>query len=389
MTRARVLVVKRSNLAFDVRLQRIAVALSEKFQVTIAGIHSWDESKLEQTVIPDFNFAPLPLPLRVVRKVRREITFRLQKPDDFEGRFGRDRWISKMSAFIRSKNFDLIIACDIDAIAAACTANSNAILVGDMHEHAPTELANHPGWLEAVGVYKEWMCREFLPQTNANFTVSESLAESFAQNFSIPKPSVYRNVVPYFPRIKEFNGQAPQHFIHHGIAAKTRRLEEHASLANELRDPYSVSMMLQPVETIYYKTLNDFSNVIPNFHIVPPVKPGAIVESLVKYDAGLYLLKPETEQLRVTLPNKFFEFVQARLPVFSAGMPEVDALIRKYEIGLPLGSYHGREAAKVILENRDLDWPRIHKNLDEAAHDLSLENEIKVFKLKIEELLSI
>ena len=389
MTKARVLVVKRADLEFDVRLQRIATALAADLDVTIAGIHEWEETSLAQKIVPDFNYAPLSLPLRVIRKIRREVIYKLQDPDDFESRFQSDRWISKMAEVIKAGNYDLVIACDIDAISAACSANSDSILVGDMHEHAPTELANQPGWLEAVGVYKEWMCKEFLPQTNVNFTVSDSLAERFARDFSIPKLEVYRNVVPFSPRIREFNGQAPIHFVHHGIAAKIRRLEEHASLANELGEPYSVTMMLKPVDTIYYNTLNTISTVIPNFHMVPPVKPGAIVNSLLKYDAGIYLLKPETEQLRVTLPNKFFEFVQARLPIFSAGMPEVDALIRKYEIGLPLGSFEGREAAKVILENRNLDWAQMHKNLDLAAHDLSLEIEIKSFKLKIQGLLSV
>jgi hypothetical protein len=385
----KILVIKRADMEFDIRSQRIATSLRKDFDVKLVGVSPWSESTIKQESIPDFNIMQLSLPERAFRKIRREILQRNIGDKSLEYRFSKDKWIHSASQFMAKNSFDLIIACDIDAIAASKISKSRALVIGDMHEHAPTELANQPGWLERIGVYKSWLCEEYLPTVDVLYTVSSSLAKSFSQEFRLELPEVLRNVAPYTQRIKKPSNMAPNNFIHHGIAAKIRRLEEHAILANRLGDPYQFNMMLQPVEYDYYGYLKGISKIVDNFKIIAPVAPSEIIQSIAKYDAGIYLLRPETEQLRVTLPNKFFEFVQARLPIFSGGLGEMDALVERYRIGVCIGTPYGSDAAEKIRSLQNVDWLEIHSNLDEAAYEMSLEKEFGLLVSKVKDLLSV
>ena len=383
----KILVIKRADMNFDIRSQRIASALSANFQVKIVGISPWQNSEISNESIYDFNFAQLSIPMRAVRKFRREIILRDIEKMNFPDRFLHDKWIHKASKFIKNNSFDLIIACDIDAIAAAVESDVKAIIIGDMHEHAPSELANLPNWTNQIGKYRHWLCGEYLSKVHELYTVSHSLAEVFKTDFGIEKPSVLRNVAPFTNRTREASGTAPINFIHHGIAAPIRKLEEHSKLAEYLGSPYKINMMLQPVEFDYYNYLNKLSEKVDNFNIIKPVSPSEIISTISKFDAGIYLLEPATQQLRVTLPNKVFEFIQARLPVFSGGLTEIDILVKKFEIGVALETFTGANAAEKILECKDLNWKQIHQNLDHAAYELSLEKEFSGFVNNINNLL--
>jgi len=384
----RVLIVKRADMEFDIRCQRIATHLSDDYDVTIIGTDICSYLSVKQIKIADYDHARLSLPERAIRKFRREVLLKgiQDKPYDF--RMSRDKWINELIKYLNMNQFELVIACDIDSISSFLNSNNRARLIGDMHEHAPTELANSPGWTERVGNYRRWQCETYLSQVKDVMTVSPALARLFESEFELSKVNVVRNVSPYYPRIQPANYESPRNFIHHGIAAPIRKLEEHIALAAALGSEYSVSMLLKPVEFEYYRFLKNCEKIVRNFHLLSPVEPMKMISEIRRFDAGIYLLNPETPQLQVTLPNKFFEFIQARLPVFSGGLTEIDTLIDQYGIGVKLGTFDGIEAAEVIKENMDLNWKSIQENLDVAAKELSAEAEFTKVSTKIEELLS-
>jgi hypothetical protein len=384
----KILILKRADLEYDIRSQRIATYLSQKYDVTVIGTDICSNLTTKQLKIGDYEHARLTLPERAIRKFRREILLRNIQDQSFEYRLSKEKWIKATSKLLASNYFDVIIACDIDSIIAVIESGNKAHLIGDMHEHAPTELANSPGWIKSIGTYRQWQCETYLPQVKNLFTVSNSLARLFESEFELKEVDVLRNVAPFHPRVRAKTSKPPRNFIHHGIAARIRNLEEHAVLAASLGLEYSVSMLLKPVEHDYYNSMKDIQRYLKNFHVLHPVDPSHMIREITRFDAGIYLLTPSTSQLQVTLPNKFFEFVQARLPVFSGGLSEVDELIDEYGVGVKLGTFYGIEAASEIKKCENLDWKTIDDNLDFAAQELSSENEYKKLSKKIQELTS-
>lgn len=384
----RILILKKADMKYDIRCQRIAKHLNQEYDITVVGTDLCPNLNTKQVKIGDYDHARLSIPERALRKFRREVLLRNIQDQSFEIRLTKDKWISLVMEHLNSNVFEVIIACDIDSITAVVNSNSKSILIGDMHEHAPTELANSPGWIDRVGNYKKWQCEIYLPAVQNLFTVSNSLAKLFESEFGLSKVNVLRNVAPYCPRVRPITESAPRDFIHHGIAAPIRGLEEHAVLAAALGLEYSVSMLLKPVELEYYNSLKAAQKYVKNFFVLNPVEPANILQEITRFDAGIYLLNPLTSQLRVTLPNKFFEFVQARLPIYSGGLVEVDELIDEYGVGVKLGTYMGIDAAKKIKNSEELDWRLIAQNLDFAANALSSETEFKKISMKVDELLS-
>lgn len=383
----KILIVKRADLEFDIRCQRISTHLSRDYDVTIIGTDLSPTIPIKQTKIPDFDHARLSIPERAYRKFRREILLRKIEDKPFDYRLSKDKWNLELIKYLNSNQFHVVLACDIDSITSFLNSRSKAKLIGDLHEHAPTELANSPGWINRVGNYRKWQCETFLPEVKELFTVSTSLARLYESEFDLPKVHILRNVASYHQRVRPARALKPLNFIHHGIAAPIRGLEEHAKLAASLGPEYSVSMLLKPVDFEYYRFLKRAQKIVGNFYVLEPVKPEKMISEISRFDAGVYLLNPSTPQLEVTLPNKFFEFIQARLPIFSGGLKEVDELIDRYGVGLKLGTFDGVEASRVIKSNHDLDWKTIHDNLDFAAKELSSEEEFKKISLKIEQLL--
>ena len=59
-----------------------------------------------------------------------------------------------------------------------------------------------------------------------------------------------------------------------------------------------------------------------------------ITKAINAYDIGLYMIPPATFNLRMALPNKFFEFIQARLMVAAWPLEEIKPIIDAEGVGL-------------------------------------------------------
>src|SRR5699024_12205372 len=73
-------------------------------------------------------------------------------------------------------------------------------------------------------------------------------------------------------------------------------------------------------------------DALPIFH--DPVAADEVVPTLNSYDVGVYSLPPISFNFRWALPNKFFDFVQARLALLIGPSPEMAALVREHDLGV-------------------------------------------------------
>ena len=83
-----------------------------------------------------------------------------------------------------------------------------------------------------------------------------------------------------------------------------------------------------------------------------------------------------------------FEYIMARIPLLVTDLPEMDKIIRSYEIGAAVDQLDDDtilDAMKKIEK-----WPKtvLMKNLDKAANDLNWQNEEKVLIKLLKKLLN-
>ena len=110
------------------------------------------------------------------------------------------------------------------------------------------------------------------------------------------------------------------------------------------------------------------------------------LEELWKLTAGADLGVSVEEDVglnyRYALPNKLFDYIQARVPVLVTRLPEMAAIVDHYQIGLTVDSPEPRllaEAIKIGLfdPKRRRKWIA---NLEKAAADLTWEKEERVLR---------
>jgi hypothetical protein len=85
---------------------------------------------------------------------------------------------------------------------------------------------------------------------------------------------------------------------------------------------------------------------------------------LNQFDLGLYLFSPTNFNNQHALPNKFFEFLQARLGVAIGPSPEMARIIRKSGAGIVAADFHPPTLAGMMNKLTAADINRFK----EAAH---------------------
>src|SRR5690606_23103712 len=95
-----------------------------------------------------------------------------------------------------------------------------------------------------------------------------------------------------------------------------------------------LDLILVPGEQKYLNELIEIAKSVENVEVIKPVKFDEIVHLLNKYDVGLYNLPGNTFNCRFALPNKLFEFIQARLCIVISNSPEMRKVVDSYELGV-------------------------------------------------------
>ena len=100
------------------------------------------------------------------------------------------------------------------------------------------------------------------------------------------------------------------------------------------------------------------------------------METLARYDVGVFSIPPVSFNYRHTLPNKLFDFVQARLAVVVSPSPEMAAVVERYRLGAVTEDFTAASLA-ATLDTLDRDAVAAGKAASAAAaHELSAEQQV-------------
>jgi hypothetical protein len=318
------LVLSFSPLDRDLRVRRQLRLLQSSHVVTAAGFTDPE--------LPGIEFVQIRSgPKRLGRRLR--AGWRL-----LTGQHARYYWsvavVEDAAAALRGRWFDLIVANDAAVWPLADAIRGRAALLCDAHEYSPEQYADRLSWRLLRRRHQIWHCRTVLPTADAVVTVCESIADEYARVFGIPRPEVVLNA-------PERHSNAPQptppdriRMVHHGCASPTRRAEIMIDLMHHLDERFTLDLMLLESVPGYVGYLKRRAAGHPRIRFRPPVRANDIISATVDYDVGLALLPPTNFNTRCALPNKFFEFVQARLALAIGPSPEMARLVRKHGLGV-------------------------------------------------------
>jgi len=373
-----ILILCFSELHRDPRVYRQILALKDSYNIIAAGHTSPQIDKV--------NFVQLNKTFDSKAKRIMDGFFKL-KLRLFESYYWSNNLHKLTFDKLKYLEYDLILANDIETlpIAVKLAELKNCKLIYDAHEYTPREFENNWQWRFFYQKYKTYLCKKYLPNVNAMLTVCEGIAEEYHKQFKI-KPSVITNAPPFqnLPPSKVDKNKIQ--IIHHGIAMPERNLELSIQLAKHLDSRFELTFMLIDNNS-YLQELKQLSKEYPNVNFIDPVPMPQIAETINHYDIGLFLLPPNNFNYELALPNKFFEFIQARLMIAIGPSPEMAKYTTKYDLGLVTRTFNPEEMAKELNSLTIEQIQQFKKNSNKCAYELSFEMNKKHMVTTVTELL--
>jgi hypothetical protein len=265
---------------------------------------------------------------------------------------------------IGEQRFDLVVANDARALPLAHEVAHGAPIWADMHEWAAAEFSHVPTWRLLVGPLMESICQRYLPVSAAVTTVCEPLAQRYTEQYAVVcevvrNAGVWRDLEPTTVTAGRLR------LVHSGAAIRGRNLEMliEATLAVEgcTLDLYLVPAADGGKYLAELRKLAGESGAV-TFHA--PVAPADLPQVLNNYDVGTFCMPPININAEYALPNKFFDFVQARLAHAVGPAPEMARLVREFDLGVVSEDF-SLESFTAALRSLDAQAVREGK---EASH---------------------
>ena len=286
------------------------------------------------------------------------------------------------------KQFDLIIANDVETLPLALRIAAGSKVMLDAHEYSPQEFNDKWIWSFFSKEYTtSFLCQEHIPKVDSMMTVCEGIADEYSRQFNIPKPFVIVSS-PYFQALEPQLCKDTIRLIHHGAAIPSRKLELMIDMMNYLDDRFLLDIMLIEKNPDYLNYLKKKAMPYQRIRFIPSVPMQDITRFINIYDIGLFLLPPTNINYSYALPNKFFEFIQGRLAIAIGPSPEMARYVRKYNLGVVSQDFSPKRLAYELNLLSIEQINQFKKNSHMAAQELCFEKSEQVLLEHIQELLS-
>jgi glycosyltransferase involved in cell wall biosynthesis len=362
---ARLLLLSLSDVSRDPRVARQVDFLADEHEVVVAAYGSPPHS--------DVDFIPLVEPgreelLRAGFRIATNAELRLLRR--FETAYWRDRRFPVWSRQLQPMQPDLVLANDAIALPIAFEVAHGAPVVFDAHEYAPTEHDELLRWRLLIRPLVRHICRRYLPRVAAMMAVSRGIADLYAREAEV-QPAVVTNAPPYSSLSPRPAGDRVR-LIHFGGADRLRRLETMIELMAYLDERFSLDLLLVGNQR-YVAKLKRLARDDPRIRFLDPVPMQELVRHANEADIGVFVQGGDNPQRRYALPNKFFEYIQARLAVAIGPSPEMAEIVERYACGIVSPTFEPRDLAALLngLDSEELS--RLKQGSDAAARELNAE----------------
>lgn len=345
--RKQILIISFSNLERDPRVYRQILFLKDSYRLISAG--------LGDPHVNGVSFYPLPNKgLTIPQKIGMGVRLKMNQ---FEAVYWASDMVREAYRQLRDRSFDLIIANDLNTLPLSLRLASKCghkVLL-DAHEYEPRHFDDN--WLFNFFFkdYWDYICHKYLPQVDVMTTVCQGIADEYKRVYGV-ECGVLTNA-PFYEKLEPKPVQDDRiHIIHHGGLHTSRRLENMILLMDHLDERFTLDLMLVPNNPRYFQKLKKMAQRNKRIHFRDPVPMQHIAKEINDYDIGLFLLWPGAFNYRMALPNKLFEFIQARLAVAIWPSPEMARLVKEYNCGVVSEDFSLKSMASILnnLTHRDI-----------------------------------
>lgn len=280
-------------------------------------------------------------------------------------------------ALLGNARWDVVVAHDAQTLAVATRLSPKFGVLADMHEYAPKQSAPTLLWRLLYEPYYRWICRTFAAHAAAITTVSPGIVDEYRREFGIDAHLVV-NAAPYCD-IDPSPVSRPIRLVHSGGAAPDRRLETLVDAVVSSSADVTLDFYLVDDDSGYLKRLAQVAAQDSRVRFNEPVPYDRLAQTLAEYDVGLHLIAPTSFNNYWSLPNKFFDYVQARLGVVIGPSPAMVDLLERYGFGTVAAGFDSDDLKDVLERMTCEDVERWKAASHKVARDLSGEAQARIW----------
>lgn len=359
--RPRLLIVSFSDISADARVKKQVNLFAEEYAVTTCGFGPAFREGVEHIRIE---------PRETPFTKRREAA--LLRTHLYAAAYALSPAVRAARRALADRRFDAAIANDIDALGVTERIVGSDRTHADLHEFFPGLHDQVPAWNRIRRPFLEWLIRRDATRAASATTVSQTIADRYATEFGVVA-GVVQNAAPLM-HLEPLPVGDPIRMVHSGGAQTNRRIEVMMEAAARTETNLTFDLFLTGEGTEYANSLRELADSLGDRVTVhPPVPQGELVPLLNGFDVGIHILPATNTNNALALPNKFFDYVQARLGLVIGPTADMARLAEEYEIG---SVADGFDVESVVGALDALDRGTIEKwkrNADAAAPRVSAE----------------
>ncbi|MFD6054797.1 glycosyltransferase family 1 protein [Agromyces sp. NPDC060279] len=317
--RPTMLILSYSPIARDARVLKQVARFTQDFDVTTCGYGPAPAGVVEHISIPDDQrYNDLDGKLITLKRYRKAYW-----------RLSAVRWSRE---HLRGRRFDVAIANDVEAVPVAVKLKPRHGVLADLHEYSPRLHDDHQKWFERITPWFEWVVRRYVTKATSWSTVSRGIVEEYERQFGFHAELV-TNAAPYHELQPTPVGR-PIRLVHSGACLRNRQLHLMAEAVATAQNDVTLDFYLTANHPDYLEQLKEFAATTDRVRVLDPVPYSELIRTLNDYDVGVFVLPPITFNYRYALPNKLFDFIQARLGLVIGPSAEMQYYVDHYGLGL-------------------------------------------------------
>lgn len=361
----RLLILCFSPLKRDPRVLRQLALLQDSYEVSTCGFGPAPDGVTEHFEIPDNASGWWPTGVRFAGA--------LLVGRQFERFYQKEPRVRKALSLIQRGAFDVIIANDMNTVPLAVLLEPTRGFHADLHEWEPRIPGSGFKWRTMGLPYTHWQLRQ-VRRAHSVTTVNPGLAESYASEYGITA-GVVTNAAE-FADCNPGTTHSPLRLIHSGGSNPGRRID---IMIDAMRgvEGATLELMLMSTGAGTIEALKRYAKDVPNVRFREPVPFADMIPTLQQYDVGISLLPPTSFNNMMALPNKLFEYVQARLAVVIGPSPEMARIVENHHLGVVSSDFTADSLREAIRSLTVAKVDQFKANSHAAARELSAEKAVR------------